>query len=223
MKFRPPTIHFYSEDSVLIRFSEKMDPQINRWVHRLSRMIEMKEIQGYRECVPAYSSLLVFFEPSDIDHPALKQQISDLLKAIDTPDSIELDDGLSDPISIPVMYGGMEGPDLEAVAKLHRLHPEEVVQIHTQSLYTVYMIGFSPGFAYMGPLPHSIATPRLTHPRKAVPPGSVGIADRQTGIYPVKSPGGWQILGRTQWVLFDPDRSPPSLLQPGQKVQFYAV
>ncbi len=223
MRFGYPKVCFYSEDSVLIRFSEKMDPQINRWVHRLSWMIEKRGIHGYRECVPGYASLLVFFEPSDIDHQSFKQQISDLLGNDHFIDPVELDEALADPISIPVMYGGMEGPDLEAVAKFHHLRPEEVVRIHTQTLYTVYMIGFSPGFAYMGPLPRSIATPRLTHPRKAVQPGSVGIADRQTGIYPVKSPGGWQILGRTQWVLFDPDRSPPSLLQPGQKVRFYAV
>ena len=123
-------------------------------------------------------------------------------------------------IEVPVRYGGAGGPDLEAVAAYHKLSIDEVVRLHTSREYTVYMMGFTPGFPYMGTLDSKIATPRLKTPRTRVPAGSVGIAEAQTGIYPIESPGGWQILGHTSLKLFDPEAAQPFLLSPGDRVQF---
>jgi KipI family sensor histidine kinase inhibitor len=124
---------------------------------------------------------------------------------------------------MPVVYGGIYGPDLEEVAKYHQISPEEVIQLHCSNPYLIYMIGFMPGYPYMGELPQALVTPRLKTPRLSVPKGSVAIAQRQTGIYSMESPGGWQILGRTPVGLFDPGKDPPALLQMGDFVQFYPI
>ena len=122
-----------------------------------------------------------------------------------------------------MVYGGEYGPDLEWVARYHSMEVEEVIRLHTGSVYHVYMIGFTPGFAYMGELPAVLVTPRKETPRTAVPRGSVGVAQEQTGIYPSESPGGWQIIGRTPLKLFDPTKTPPTLLRMGDQVRFVAV
>jgi KipI family sensor histidine kinase inhibitor len=124
---------------------------------------------------------------------------------------------------IPVLYGGTYGPDLEGVARHLQISPEEVVRLHCSKPYFIYMIGFMPGFPYMGELPDTLITPRLKTPRLSVPAGSVAIAQKQTGIYPMESPGGWQIIGRTPIKLFDPEKDPPALLQMGDLVQFYPI
>ncbi len=124
---------------------------------------------------------------------------------------------------IPLAYGGESGPDLAWVADFHGISPEEVVQLHSQTVYRVYMIGFTPGFPYMGELPEALDTPRRESPRTHIPRGSVGIAQRQTGIYPVVSPGGWQIIGRTPVRLFDAAGDPPAKLGMGDQVEFYPV
>ena len=124
---------------------------------------------------------------------------------------------------IPVAYGGGYGPDLKWVAEYHQLTTEEVVRLHSETVYQVYMIGFTPGYPYLGELPAAIATPRRETPRTAVPKGSVAIAQRQTGIYPVESPGGWQIIGRTPFSLFNPDASPPVPLKMGDQVKFVPI
>ena len=124
---------------------------------------------------------------------------------------------------IPVVYGGLYGPDLEEVAEYLRISPEEVIRLHCSKPYFIYMIGFMPGFPYMGELPEALVTPRLKTPRLLVPAGSVAIAQKQTGIYSMESPGGWQILGRTPVKLFDPEKEPPALLQMGDLVQFYPI
>ncbi|MCG9755281.1 5-oxoprolinase subunit PxpB [Shewanella insulae] len=126
-------------------------------------------------------------------------------------------------IEIPVSYGGEAGPDLHAVAKYHNLSPEEVIKRHCEASYQVFFIGFQPGFAYLDGLPERLHTPRLATPRLTIPAGSVGIGGEQTGIYPLASPGGWQIIGRTQLALFDASRNPPCLLKPGDRVRFIAV
>jgi inhibitor of KinA len=126
-------------------------------------------------------------------------------------------------VKIPVVYGGEYGPDLQLVAQYHNLTPREVIDFHTRPAYRVYMIGFTPGFPYLGEVLDAIATPRRETPRTLVPKGSVGIAQRQTGIYPVDSPGGWQIIGWTPVKLFDPFGIPPSHLVMGDRVQFHAI
>jgi inhibitor of KinA len=126
-------------------------------------------------------------------------------------------------VEIPVCYGGEYGPDLEEVAELHGMTVERAIELHVSATYTVYFLGFVPGFAYLGELPKELATPRLPTPRKIVPPGSVGIASNQTGVYPVATPGGWRLLGRTPAVMFQPERSEMSLLSIGDRVRFVAI
>lgn len=126
-------------------------------------------------------------------------------------------------VSIPVLYGGEVGPDLEYVAKHHGISPEEVIQIHSKNDYLVYMIGFAPGFPYLGGLDERIATPRKKTPRLQIAAGSVGIAGNQTGVYPLETPGGWQIIGRTPRKLFLPNQSPPTLLQSGDTIRFVPI
>ncbi|BFU59700.1 MULTISPECIES: 5-oxoprolinase subunit PxpB [Rodentibacter] len=125
-------------------------------------------------------------------------------------------------IEIPVHYGGEVGLDLAAVAQFHRCSPEEIIRRHTEPTYTVFMIGFQPGFPYLGGLPHHLHTPRHAKPRAKVPAGAVGIGGEQTGIYPFSSPGGWQLIGQTSIPLFDANKEPPVLLQAGDKVKFFA-
>ena len=150
--------------------------------------------------------------------PDLKSKVADLYKRLDKT-------RLPEPrtIKIPVVYGGEHGPDLEWVADYHSLSEEEIIGYHTQPTYRVYMIGFTPGYPYLGEVPDNIVTPRRKTPRTRVPKGSVGIAQKQTGIYSVDSPGGWQIIGWTPLTLFEPQRQTPSLLVMGDRVQFYAI
>jgi inhibitor of KinA len=158
------------------------------------------------------------FDPLRISLAALERQLLRLHESVDPS-------GLPQPktIEVPVRYGGEEGPDLEWVARYHGITPEEVIRLHTGTVYLVYMIGFSPGFPYMGELPDGLVTPRRETPRVKVVQGSVAIAQNQTGIYPVSSPGGWQILGRTSLRLFDALQWPPTPLQMGDFVKFTAV
>jgi KipI family sensor histidine kinase inhibitor len=123
-------------------------------------------------------------------------------------------------IELPTRYGGADGPDLDEVAALHGLSARAVIEFHAGTVYRVAFVGFLPGFAYLGSLPHSLATPRRATPRERVPAGSVGIADRQTGVYPFASPGGWQLIGRTATTVWDPRRDPPALLEPGRRIRF---
>src|SRR5262249_50291792 len=133
-----------------------------------------------------------------------------------------LDAGTYSPrvIEVPTIYGGEFGPDLDFVAQYHNLTPEEVIRIHSERDYRVFMLGFTPGFPYLGEVDERIATPRLDIPRKRVPAGSVGIAAKQTGIYPIESPGGWRLIGQTSLTLFDPGREPPFLIDAGDTVRF---
>jgi inhibitor of KinA len=126
-------------------------------------------------------------------------------------------------VEIPVCYGGEYGPDLEAVAEYHHLSTSEVVEIHSKEEYLVYMIGFAPGFPYLGGMSEEIATPRRHSPRLSIPEGSVGIAGMQTGVYPISTPGGWQLIGRTPLELFCPNENPPTLLQSGDIVKFVPI
>lgn len=126
-------------------------------------------------------------------------------------------------VSIPVCYGGEYGPDLEYVARHHNLTPEEVISIHSEGEYLAYMIGFAPGFPFLGGLSEKIATPRRSSPRTSIPAGSVGIAGMQTGVYPISTPGGWQLIGQTPIKLFLPEQNPPSLLQAGDIVKFEPI
>ncbi|KXV07047.1 allophanate hydrolase [Caballeronia megalochromosomata] len=166
------------------------------------------------EVVPGMNNLTIVFDPLAADYETLATQLEsgwDAAEAIDQ-DSAE--------IEIPVRYGGADGPDLAALAKHTGLSVDEVVKRHTEAEYIVFFLGFQPGFAYLGGLDPALAMPRRAEPRLEVPAGSVGIGGAQTGIYPAASPGGWQLLGRTELKLFDPARNPPTLMQPGDRVRF---
>ncbi len=166
------------------------------------------------ELIPAYTSLLVCYRP-EVSYRTIRRRVAAALHNATSVTAVE-----RPIITIPTRYGGEFGPDLPAVAALHSSSEDEVIRLHTNSIYTVYMLGFAPGFAYLGNLPPELDTPRLATPRLRVPPGSVGIAGRQTGIYALSTPGGWQIIGRTALPLWDATREPPALLRPGDRVRF---
>jgi KipI family sensor histidine kinase inhibitor len=185
----------------------------------LHEAVKSANLLGISECVPTYCSLLIVFDP-------FKLAYEDLILAVKKLEAT-LDTGFSKvkprKAVIPVVYGGEFGPDLSVVADYHSLSEKEVVQAHVEREYMVYMIGFIAGFPYLGELDDKIATPRRETPRIRVPEGSVGIAKKQTGIYPREAPGGWQIIGRTPLKLFDPSWSVPALLQAGDLVKFKPV
>jgi len=203
-------------DSVLlVSFGEAIDEEINDRVHALSKAIEKADFEWLVEVVPAYSSLAVIYDANLIDFEGVKQVIQGL------EFSAEKFEGRL--VEIPVLYGSQYGPDLKFVAEYNGLTPEEVIEIHSKPVYRVYFLGFLPGFAYLGGMDERIATPRLEKPRLKVPAGSVGIAGKQTGIYPLESPGGWRLIGRTPLRLFNPSKEAPTLLQPGDRVKFAPI
>jgi inhibitor of KinA len=213
-----PVIQPAGDSAVLVYLGDQIDPLINRRVHALATQITCANIRGVIETVPAYASLLVHYDPFYLDYPVVENllqeqicQIQDLL--LPEPRQVE----------IYTRYGGEDGPDLAFVAQYHGLGEDKVITLHSAVQYQVYFIGFMPGFAYLGGLPEILATPRLEKPRLQVPAGSVGIAGTQTGIYPCSSPGGWQLIGRTELALFNPDRIPPALLAPGDRVRFIPI
>jgi KipI family sensor histidine kinase inhibitor len=168
--------------------------------------------------VPTYRSLLVHYDPLRLSHRDLVDFVRTILrKGEEYP--------LPEPrmVEIPTLYGVEFGPDLPFVAEYNGLSIDEVIRIHSSTVYPVYMLGFSPGYAYLGGLPEEIATPRLPTPRTLVPTGSVALAGRQTGVYPIATPGGWRLIGRTPLKLFDPQRDPPTLLRVGDQVRFVPI
>lgn len=206
------------ESSLLVTLGTGVSPAVNNRVHDLARNLRHLDLHGILDIVPAYTSLLVAFN----DVIITAQELSEYIR-------LAMDDGgpVVSPQArrhvIPVVYGGDAGPDLEGLAASHGLTPEELVRRHTHALYRVYFLGFMPGFAYLGGLDPLLASPRLSNPHVRVPAGSVGIAGDQTGIYPFTSPGGWQLIGRTDLPLWDVDRDPPALLTPADEVRFAAT
>jgi KipI family sensor histidine kinase inhibitor len=173
--------------------------------------------------VPAHASILVPFDPLGI---TLDDAIGLARSAVASADEalvsreVAVDGSATVPLEIPVRYGGANGPDLDAVAELHGLRPADVVELHSSAIYRVLFLGFAPGFGYLGGLPAALATPRRDSPRERIPAGTVAIAGQQTCVYPLSMPGGWQLIGRTDTVLFDADRADPALLRPGALVRF---
>jgi KipI family sensor histidine kinase inhibitor len=202
----------------LLEFGDEISREINEKVRRMALAIQAKAIEGILETVPTYRSLLIIYNPLLLPIDDLKKRLKRIEEGLQqTP--------LQEPklTRIPVVYGSIYGPDLESVAKYLQTSPEEVIRLHCSKPYLIYMVGFMPGYPYMGELPQGLVVPRLKTPRLLVPKGSVAIAQRQTGIYSMESPGGWQILGRTPVELFDPEKDPPALLQMGDFVQFYSI
>jgi len=217
-----PDIERLGEDGLLVRLGTAIDPRINARVHAFARQLAASRPDWVRDIVPAYASLAVFVEPGKPPHACdLLDAAIDWIRA--QPADVMADTAISGVVEIPVRYGGEHGPDLAAVAAHAGLHPADVISRHAAVDYTVAMLGFAPGFPYLLGLDTSLAMQRLQTPRLRVPAGSVGIGGAQTGIYPRSGPGGWRIIGRTETVLFDPRRSQPSLLSPGDRVRFVPV
>jgi len=204
--------------SLLVELGDEISPVVNDRVQELFTAVDRQRPKGILDLVPSYRSLMVIYDPLRISFDEIKGGIEDIWK---NPDQSLLPQPQT--VNIPVVYGGEHGPDLPLVAQYHNLTPQEVIGFHARPVYRVYMIGFTPGYPYLGEVLDAIATPRRETPRTLVSKGSVGIAQKQTGIYPVDSPGGWQIIGWTPVKLFDPDGQPPSRLVMGDRVQFYAI
>jgi len=204
--------------SLLVELGDEISLAVNQRVRELFLTLERHGIEGVVEAIPCYRSLHIVYDPLKITVSALLDRIKDLRRTMN---------GAQIPkprtLKIPVVYGGEYGPDLVWVARYHKISPEEVIRLHAGSTYNVYGIGFAAGYAYTGSLPDALVTPRRETPRTAVPQGSVGIGQKQTGVYPVESPGGWQILGRTPMKLFDPTRLPPTPLEMGDLVRFFPI
>jgi KipI family sensor histidine kinase inhibitor len=219
MALYPETIsRLMGDRGLLLEFGDEIGSEVNEKVRRMALAIQTEAMKGILETVPTYRSLLIVYDPLILSIDDLKKRLK------------KLEDGLRQTpfpepklTRIPVVYGDPYGPDLDFVAQYHRISHDQVIQLHCSKPYFIYMIGFMPGYPYMGELPDALVTPRLKTPRLLVPAGSVAIAQKQTGIYSMDSPGGWQILGRTPVKLFDPERKPPALLMMGDLVQFYPI
>lgn len=210
------------DQGLVVEFGNEINAQINSRVHSLARSLSTANQSGILEVVPTYRSLLVYFDPLQLSRSALIQLAKERLDAEATARTAQAE-GAARVVRIPVCYGGEFGPDLDFVAQHNGLSPDEVIAIHTSVPYQVYMLGFTPGFPYLGGMSEKIATPRLEKPRVRIPAGSVGIAGSQTGFYPVESPGGWQLIGRTPINGFDANSSRPFAFAAGDYLQFKAV
>lgn len=221
MSTRLPRFEPAGDSALLVTFSERINPVVNHQAHALAYAIRQAQsnqpLAGLGEAVPGYVTLLVHYDPGLLDYETVEMYVRRNLSTTNAPALIPRR------VEVPVVYGGEEGPDLAFVADHCGLSEADVVGVHSGRDYPVYLMGFTPGFPYLGGMDPTIAVPRLSTPRKRVPGGSVGIAGEQTGIYPLDSPGGWQIIGRTRMVLFNPDRESPFLLAPGDLVRFVPV
>jgi len=218
MLYDHPQYRTMGDRSLLVEFGDHIGIDIHEQVRGLLLALNDHPLEGVIETIPGYRSILLVFNPLVIHPPTLREQINELVKNMDPSRMPE-----PRTVEIPVVYGGHYGPDLQWVADYHHIPPDEVVRLHTAQVYHVYMIGFMPGFPYLGELPEALITPRRETPRTAVPQGSVALAQAQTGIYTAESPGGWQVIGRTPLALFHVSRQPPALLQIGDRVRFFAI
>jgi inhibitor of KinA len=206
-------------DSVLVvEFDEVIDAAVNARAIACAAAIQAADLSGVRDVVPTYRSVAVYFDPLRTDRAALDASVARAAR-----DDAREQTAAGAAVRVPVCYGGDLGPDLPGVAAFASMDADAVVRAHTAATYRVFVVGFVPGFAYLGTVDRRIAMPRRSTPRVRVPAGSVGIAGVQTGIYPMETPGGWQLIGRTPVKPFDPDRADPFLMKAGDAVQFYAI
>ncbi|MBK6266410.1 5-oxoprolinase subunit PxpB [Marivirga sp. S37H4] len=205
----------YGDHALLVQFSQEINVEIHRKVKALSELAgKLKGVQYY---IPAYCSITIVFDPSLTSYSLLEKEIQEM----DLKNDSEIIPGKH--FRIPVCYEEEFGPDISEVAEFTRLSPKEIVEHHTSVSYHVFMIGFIPGFPYLGKLPNILSCKRKDHPRKEVAAGSVGLAGKQTGIYPAKAPGGWQLIGRTPVPLFQAKNKYPFLIQMGDLITFYSI
>lgn len=216
--FEKPVYRLAGDNGLLVEFGEGIDSRVNAKVRAMARSLGKDRPLGVLEMIPTYRSVLFFYDP-ELTNPdklcTLIEQVEKSLEKIDIqPFKI---------VEIPVCYADEFGPDIENVQKTHGLTRKEVILLHSKPEYLIYMVGFTPGFAFLGGLDEKLHTPRLATPRMLVPEGSVGIANNQTGMYPIASPGGWQIIGKTPLKLFAPDRANPFIYKAGDKIKFKPI
>ncbi len=203
------------DSALLVELGDKIDSTVNQRVHALNVLLQAHSIAGIIETVPAYCTLLIHYDPLILTFDQVTHWVRDKLTQVD--DSLNRKPRQ---LEVPLRYGGASGPDLEAVAVSKGISTAEVVRIHSEREYTVYMMGFTPGFPYLGTLDERLIMPRLETPRTLVKAGTVAIAGSQTGIYPLDSPGGWHLIGWTPLKLFDPTSETPFLFSPGDIIKF---
>ncbi len=212
------TISSLGDRALVVRLGDRIDRATFDRVQAFAQRLEARPVRGLIEYVPAFTSLTIHYDPG-------QSRLSEILSDLERLAELAAEAEPTEPrrIEIPACYGGPCGPDLEHVAQAHDLTCEQVIEIHSGCEYLVHMLGFAPGFPYLGGLSPQLATPRRETPRLRVPAGSLGIAGGQTGIYSLETPGGWQLIGRTPRVLFRPDAEPPTLLRPGDLVRFVPI
>ncbi|WP_040208844.1 5-oxoprolinase subunit PxpB [Neobacillus jeddahensis] len=206
------------DSAIMIRFDDNITFETHQKVMILAARLQERPFPGMIEFVPAFTTVTIYYNPIHLTYQeayaALEPMVAELEVSSERTSRI---------VEIPVCYGGKFGPDLDFVATHNRLTTDEVIQIHSEAEYLVYMIGFAPGFPYLGGMSERIKAPRRSSPQLTIPMGSVGIAAQQTGVYPIETPGGWQLIGRTPEALFRPHESPPSLLHAGDRVRFRPI
>ena len=223
-----PEVNFYplGDTAIVLEFGHHINRLTHGHIQAFTAYLDQHPFPGLVEYVPAFTTLTIYYDLWVVSQQGLVNpyatvaaRLREMLLHVKTnPEKTA-----AKVIEIPVHYGGKYGPDLEYVASSHGLKPKEVIKLHTQTTYLVYMMGFAPGFPYLGGMASEIATPRKEKPRARVPAGSVGIAGKQTGVYPIQCPGGWQLIGRTPLLLFNPRRDKPSLLEAGDSIWFVPI
>ena len=223
-----PAYHIYScgDHAITISFGDAIDYSVNQKIIALFHYLQSQQVTAVKDIIPAYNSVTLVYDLLLLKHRQPQKNIYEsmrkhLINAVEGVTTSVADEPRQ--ISIPVCYDQSLAPDLLSIAETNQLDAEEIIKIHVSKTYRVYMIGFQPGFAYMGSIDEKIRVPRKSSPRTAVPAGSVGIAGEQTGIYPFQSPGGWQLIGQTPVSIFDAGKKMLCYLQPGDEVQFYAI
>ena len=217
---RFPRVVPAGDSAILIELGSEIAPEISSMVFALTDLVKDAGLNSGLEVLPTYRSVLVYYDPLVSSYVEMFDAVNGALERLVEPVNVNSSVKI---IEIPVVYGGDDGPDLDFVANHAGITEDAVTDLHSGTDYRVYMLGFSPGFPYLGGLDERIAAPRLKTPRVLVPAGSVGIAESQTGVYPNAGPGGWRIIGRTSVTLFDVNSSTPSLITPATKVRFIPV
>lgn len=213
-----PNIVPLGDSAVLVQLGDEIDLAINQRVHALANLITGSAINGIIETVPAHATLLVHYDPLILSVTQIKNRLREKINQVE-----ETLNRTTRLIEVPIRYGGEYGIDLDSVASHLHVTVEDVIRIHSEKIYTVYMMGFTPGYPYMGKLDDVLIMPRRETPRTRVPAGTVAIAGSQTGIYSIESPGGWNLIGWTPLKLFNPESKSPFLFAPGDEVKFIPV
>jgi len=213
-------INFHGDSTIIVKFGKKIEIDTNEILHFVLDFFEKALLskEYIEDIYPTYNSIVVDYDMLLIDFEDLKNQLENIIHSINLKDLKDIQNKKT--IEIAVKYGGEFGPDLKLMSKKLKISEEEIINIHTSKTYRVYMIGFMPGFPYLGGLDERIFFPRLSEPRLSVSEGSVGIAGQQTGIYPFSSPGGWNIIGHTDQKLFDVENNPPNFIKSGSNIRF---